>query len=421
MPGADLDGLLYLRDLEDAQAIRERIARGGKLVVIGAGWIGAEVAASARDKDLEVTIVAQGNVPLERVLGPQVGEIFRDVHAEHGVELLAGAGLEAFEGGGTVERVRLADGRTVECDFVVAGIGVVPRAELAERAGLEVDNGVVVDERLESSSPGIFAAGDVANARHPVFGRLRVEHWSNALNQGPAAARAMLGRGQPYDRVPYFFSDQYDIGMEYAGHGSGTDEVVFRGDPASREFMAFWLREGRVAAGMNVNVWEVTEAVQALVRSGIEVDRSQLADPGVRLEDLGTERPTTSKPAIGLRKLATQGARFPKRFLQARFAKADDAPVSSLANGEARILQVDGTKAACYRDEDGLVHACSPVCTHMGCLVDWNAGERTWDCPCHGSRFDPDGRLLEGPAKKPLKEVHMDETSKAAAAVREGR
>ncbi|CAA9496042.1 MAG: Thioredoxin reductase [uncultured Solirubrobacterales bacterium] len=337
-------------------------------MVIGAGWIGAEVAASAREKGLEVTIVEQGAVPLERVLGPRIGEVYADIHRDHGVELVTGAGLEAFQGAGRVERVRLTDGRTLDCDFVVVGIGVVPRTELAERAGVEVTRGVVVDEKLATSAPGIFAAGDVADHRHPVFGPLHLEHCANALNQGPAAARAMLGRGEPYDRVPYFYSDQYDVGMEYSGFAGGEDEVVLRGDPATREFVAFWLRDGRLAAGMNVNVWGVTEAIQALVRSQVSVDRGELADTSVSLEDIGTERPTAARPASSARQLLSQGAQFPKRFLRACFGKGEEAPVSAVARGEARILQLGGEKAGVYRDDEGELHAVSPVCTHMGCL-----------------------------------------------------
>jgi 3-phenylpropionate/trans-cinnamate dioxygenase ferredoxin reductase subunit len=273
VPGAELDGVLYLRDLDDSDAIAARLEGGrGKVVVIGAGWIGAEVGASARVKGLEVTIVEQASLPLERVLGPELGAVYRDIHVEHGVELLTGTGLEAFEGAGGVERVRLADGRTVDCDFVVVGVGVTPRTELAEAAGLEIDNGIAVSETLETSVPGVFAAGDVASAWHPFYERrIRVEHWANALNQGPAAARSMLGKGEPYARLPYFFSDQYDVGMEYSGYAARWDEVVFRGDPASREFIAYWIDGGRVVAGMNVNVWEVTDEIQELIRSGQEV------------------------------------------------------------------------------------------------------------------------------------------------------
>lgn len=415
VPGSDLEGVLYLRELGDAERIREGIARGGRLVVIGAGWIGAEVAASAREKGLEVTIVEQGAVPLERVLGPRIGEVYAYIHRDHGTQLVTGAGLEAFEGAGRVERVRLTDGRTLDCDFVVVGIGVLPRTELAERAGLEVTRGVVVDERLETSVPGVFAAGDVANHRHPVFGALHLEHWANALNQGPAAARAMLGRGGAYDRVPYFYSDQYDVGMEYSGFAGGEDEVVFRGDPAAREFVAFWLRDGRVAAGMNVNVWGVTEAIEALVRSQIPVDRGELADTSVALGDIGTQRPTAAKASSSAGQLLSQGVQFPKRFLQARFSKGEQAPVSAVSRGEAKILQIGGEKAGVYRDDEGEVHAVSPVCTHMGCLVDWNGAERTWDCPCHGSRFDPNGRVLRGPAKKDLKPQLVPETGPHAA------
>ena len=222
VPGADLDGVHYLRSVESSDAIRERLDRGGKVVVVGAGWIGSEAAASARQRGLDVTIVEPAAVPLERVLGPEMGAVYRDVHAEHGVELLLGTGVDALEGAGAVERVRTSDGRTVDCDFVIVGIGVAPETGLAERAGLTVDNGIVVDGALRTSVPGVLAAGDVARHDHPLYGPLRVEHWSNALHQGPAAARSMLGSDEPYDRIPYFFSDQYDVGMEYSGNVTGA-------------------------------------------------------------------------------------------------------------------------------------------------------------------------------------------------------
>jgi 3-phenylpropionate/trans-cinnamate dioxygenase ferredoxin reductase component len=253
VPGAELDGVHPLRTLADSDALRERLAMGGRLVVVGAGWIGSEVAASARQRGLDVTIVAPKAVPLERVLGLEVGGVYRDLHRDHGVELRMPAGVVAFEGAGRVERVRLRDGTAIVCDTVVAGVGATPRTGLAEAAGLAVENGVLVDGRLESSVSGIFAAGDVANHLHPALGRLRVEHWDNALHQGPAAARAMLGSVEPYARTPYFFSDQYDVGMEYSGHPAGWDCVVLRGDPASFEFNAFWLAGDRVLAEMGVN------------------------------------------------------------------------------------------------------------------------------------------------------------------------
>ena len=282
IPGSELEGVHYLRTFGDSDALRARLDAGGRLVVIGAGWIGCEVAASARQRGIEVTVIAPHPVPFARVLGSEVGAIYRDIHVDHGVEMLLGTGAAALEGADSVERVRLNDGRTIDCDSVVVGIGATPRAILAAAAGLAVDNGILVDERLETSAPGVFAAGDVANQLHPSLGRLRVEHWDNALQQGPAAARSMLGSTEGYARLPYFFSDQYDVGMEYSGHATDWDRIVFRGDPAEREFIVFWLRDGRVLAGMNVNVWDVAETIRGLI--GHPVDEGRLADPDVPLE-----------------------------------------------------------------------------------------------------------------------------------------
>ena len=287
IPGADLDGVLYLRTVADSDRIRERLDRGGSLVVVGAGWIGAEVAASARQRGMEVTIVEPMSVPLERVLGPEMGAFYRDVHADQGVRLLLGTGVEGFEGETAVERVRTNDGQTLDCDAVVVGVGVKPRTALAEAAGLAMGDGVLADELLQTSAEGVFAAGDVVSAQHPFYGqRIRVEHWANALEQGPAAARNMLGAGAPYDKLPYFFSDQYDVGMEYAGYATSWDRVVVRGDLAGREFIAFWLAGDRVLAGMNVNVWDVTDTIQRLIRERVAIDDRRLADPDVPLDEL---------------------------------------------------------------------------------------------------------------------------------------
>jgi len=287
IPGAELDGVLTLRTVENSDAIRERIDRGGSLVVIGAGWIGCEVAASARQRGLDVTVVAPEQIPLERVLGAEVGAVYRDVHADNGVRLLLGTGVEGFEGNGRVERVRTSDGRALDCDFVVVGVGVLPRTGLAAQAGIAIGDGIAADEYLRTDAPDVFAAGDVAAARHPRYGeRIRVEHWANALNQGPAAARSMLGKGDPYDRLPYFFSDQFDLGMEYSGYARTWDRVVFRGDAGKREFIAFWMVGDRVVAAMNANVWDVTEQLQRLIRDRVAVDARRLADPDVSLETL---------------------------------------------------------------------------------------------------------------------------------------
>ena len=287
VPGADLSGVHYLRTLADCDGLRERLDTGGHVVVIGAGWIGAEFAATARQRGCEVTIIEPASVPLERVLGAEVGAVYADLHRENGVQLLCGTGLESFAGEGQVERVVTSDGREIECDFVVVGIGAAPRVALAEKAGLYTDNGIVVTQALATTHPSIFAAGDVASAWHPFYERhIRVEHWANALNQGPLAAAGMLGRDVAYDRLPYFFSDQYDVGMEYSGLATDWDQVVFRGDPASREFVAFWLSDERVVAGMNVNVWDVNEDVQALIRSRSAIDAAALADPDTSLGSL---------------------------------------------------------------------------------------------------------------------------------------
>ena len=291
VPGADLDGVLYLRRIDDADRVAAAIGAGGRIVVVGGGWIGLEVAAAARQRGAEVTLVEVLDLPLQRVLGDEAARVFADLHRERGVDLRLGApAVREIRGdGGRVAAVVLADGTALPADAVVIGIGIAPATALAEAAGLAVENGVLVDASLRTSDPDIYAAGDVANAEHPLLGRrVRVEHWANALNGGPAAARSMLGQAVSYDRIPFFYSDQYDLGMEYAGLAlpGEYDRVVFRGDVAAREFVAFWLRGDLVLAGMNVNVWDVTDAIQDLVRTARPVDPTKLADPGVALTDV---------------------------------------------------------------------------------------------------------------------------------------
>ncbi|MFI1581233.1 NAD(P)/FAD-dependent oxidoreductase [Embleya sp. NPDC020630] len=288
VPGADLDGVRYLRRLADSDRLLADFRAGRRVVVIGGGWIGLETAAAARGHGCPVTVVEAAPLPLLRVLGDEVARIFLDLHTAHGVEFRLRADVAEITGdGGKVTGVRLGDGTEVAADVVVVGIGVAPNTALAEAAGLTVDNGIRTDAALRTSAADVYAAGDVANALHPVLGRgIRVEHWANALNQAPAAARSMLDRDVSYDRIPYFFTDQYELGMEYTGYAEPGeyDRVLFRGDPAGGEFIAFWLAEGRVLAGMNVNVWDVTEAIGQLVRSGRAVDPERLADPGIPLD-----------------------------------------------------------------------------------------------------------------------------------------
>ena len=287
VPGAELAGVRYLRRRSDSDALRAAIKAASRVVVIGAGWIGSEVAASARQLDAEVAIVAPEAVPLERVLGPLLGGVYRDLHAGHGVDLHLSTQIEAIVGDGAARGVRTTDGVVIEGDLVVMGVGVTPRVELATLAGLTVENGIVVDEFLATSVPDVFAAGDVAatwNTRYDK--RIRMEHWANALNQGPVAARNMLGQHTAYEKLPYFYSDQYDLGMEYNGYADDWDRVVVRGDRSGPEFLAFWLKDGRVLAGMNANIWDQGDDIKALIRSGASVDPDRLADPSVPLADL---------------------------------------------------------------------------------------------------------------------------------------
>jgi 3-phenylpropionate/trans-cinnamate dioxygenase ferredoxin reductase component len=291
VPGANADGVHYLRRVEDSDAIKAAIEQSSRMAVIGAGWIGLEAASAARTAGLEVTVIEVAELPLLRVLGPEVAQVFADLHAANGTQMRFSAHVaEITVTNGRVDGVRLADGSHISADAVVVGVGITPNVGLAADAGLATDNGIVVDARLQTSDPNIFAAGDVANAFHPHYDKhLRVEHWSNARHQPRAAAKAMLGQEVRYDRVPYFYTDQYDLGMEYAGYvePEGYDRVVFRGDVPGREFIAFWLgSDGRVLAGMNVNIWDVNAAIAALVSSGRSVDVAALEDPATPLESL---------------------------------------------------------------------------------------------------------------------------------------
>ncbi|MFG1975271.1 NAD(P)/FAD-dependent oxidoreductase [Nonomuraea fuscirosea] len=290
LPGGDLDGVLYLRRIEDSDRLKAALQSASRVAIIGAGWIGLETAAAARAAGAEVTVLESAPLPLLRVLGREAAEVFAGLHREHGVDLRCGVQVAGILGrGGQAVGVRLADGSRIDADAVIAGIGITPNVELALAAGLEVDNGVRVDEHLRTSDADIYAAGDVANAFHPVLGRhIRVEHWANALHQPQVAAKAMLGQDAAYDRLPYFFTDQYDLGMEYSGYvePDGYDEVIFRGDVEARQFIAFWLRGGRVLAGMNVNIWDVNDAIQDLVRAGDRVDTGALGDAETPLGSL---------------------------------------------------------------------------------------------------------------------------------------
>jgi NADPH-dependent 2,4-dienoyl-CoA reductase/sulfur reductase-like enzyme len=291
VPGAALGGVHYLRTLDHAEALHSLLVDGDKrLVVLGSGWIGMEVAATARTLGNDVTILERGAMPLAAALGDELGRLFATLHEDHGVVVRRSVVVESLVGTeGQVTGVLLAGGETVLADLVLVGIGAVPNVELAQRAGLDVDNGILVDASLTTSDPHVFAAGDVANAEHPLIEqRLRSEHWANALNGGSVAARAMLGQSVSFDAIPYFYTDQFDLSMEYSGFGPLTRgaELVYRGDPGTREFIVFWLNAGRVVAGMNVNVWDVNDAVQGLIQHGRPVVPSRLSDETIPLENV---------------------------------------------------------------------------------------------------------------------------------------
>ncbi|TFD22829.1 NAD(P)/FAD-dependent oxidoreductase [Cryobacterium lyxosi] len=291
IPGADLDGVRYLRTLDDSDTLRPLLAGGSlRLILIGSGWIGMEVAATARTLGNDVTILERDPIPLANALGDELGQMFADLHEQNGVILRRSVSVDSVLGqDGRATAVKLTSGEVIPADLILVGIGATPNIELADSAGLTIDNGVSVDASLRTSDPAIYAAGDVANAYHPVAKlRLRSEHWANALNGGKAAARSMLGQKVSFDDIPYFYTDQFDVGMEYSGFGPLTRgaDVVYRGDRAGREFIAFWVAGEKVVAGMNVNVWDVNEAVQGIIRRGNQVDRARLTDADVPLESL---------------------------------------------------------------------------------------------------------------------------------------
>lgn len=295
LPGTELDGVHYLRRVEDGERLREALRAGGRVVVVGAGWIGLETAAAAREYGCQVTVIEPQPTPLLAALGPEMGGYFANLHRQHGVDIGLGRGASRIRGdAGQVTAVLTDDGAEIPADVVIVGVGAQPNGELAERAGLAVDNGVLVDQSLRTEDPDVYAAGDVANVFHPVYGRpVRVEHWANALHGGPAAAKSMLGQEVSHDRIPYFFTDQYDVGMEYAGWfpPGGYDTVVTRGDLPGKAFHAFWLAAGRVVAGMHVNMWDGgIEPVQQLIRNGKPVDQARLADPEVSLDELAAAK-----------------------------------------------------------------------------------------------------------------------------------
>jgi 3-phenylpropionate/trans-cinnamate dioxygenase ferredoxin reductase subunit len=288
--GADLDGVYYLRNVEDSERIKIEFTQAKRVVIIGAGWIGLETAAAARAAGLDVTLLVSGDLPLEHVLGPEVAPIFDDLHRSHGVGLrYRTTAVELTGGHGKASGVVLSDGTRIDADMIIVGIGAIPRTALAAEAGLKIDNGIVVDQHLRTSDPDIFAAGDIARAYNPRLGRpIRVEHWANARRHGAVAAKAMLGQDAADARPSYFFTDQYDLSMEYTGDigPAGYDRAIFRRYADSGQMIVFWLYEQRIQAGMNINIWDVAEDIERLILSARPINADGLADPAVPLADL---------------------------------------------------------------------------------------------------------------------------------------
>lgn len=291
VPGSDFAGIHYLRTLEQSTELRDALAGGGRrVVIVGSGWIGLEVAAAARGYGNDVTVVGHEAIPLSGALGDELGAVFENLHREHDVAFRLGAGVVAFGGSADgVAEVTTDTGERLPADLVVVGIGAAPNTDLAERAGLKLGNGITTGASMQTDADGVFAAGDVADPYLVAIGQhLRNEHWANAIAGGTVAARAMLGEDARYDEIPYFYTDQYDLGMEYSGYAplARDAEVVIRGDRDKREFIAFWLRGDRVVAGMNVNVWDVNDQVQRLIRERVSVDAARLADEDIPLDSL---------------------------------------------------------------------------------------------------------------------------------------
>jgi 3-phenylpropionate/trans-cinnamate dioxygenase ferredoxin reductase component len=296
IPGQDLSGVFDVRSVNDADALRSRIVSRGKALVIGMGFIGCEVAASLRRMGVEVISIDPSPTPLFRVLGERVGQVMAATHRDHGVDTIFEDVATRFEGDGRIERVVTKRGRRIDCDFAVVGVGVEPVIDFIVGSGIEIDNGILVDEYCRTNVDGIYAAGDVANHYHPVFNRrMRVEHWQNAMQQGAAAARSMLGNGKPYDAVHWFWSDQYDVNLQYAGFHREFDEIVVRGNLDAREFVAFYLNQGRIDAVVALNRGKDVRRVMPLIKARKTVDARQLSDEDVDLRSVGQAHVTGGK------------------------------------------------------------------------------------------------------------------------------
>jgi 3-phenylpropionate/trans-cinnamate dioxygenase ferredoxin reductase subunit len=281
IPGAGLEGVFDLRHAEDAERIHQAARAGGRAVLVGMGFIGAEVAASLRHLGVDVTVIELFETALYRVLGAEIGRTIEDMHRDHGVEMVFNDTVKRFEGSGRLERVVTDNGRAIECSFAVVGVGTDPAAEPMQGRGIGVDGAIEVDAQLRTAIPGVFAAGDVASHDHPVFGRIRVEHYDNAVKMGQTAARNALGRAEIFDDPHWFWSDQYDSNIQMSGYAPTWDRMVIRGSLSQRSYCAFLLQGGRLRSAISMDWKRDVRRSFELIRRQVQVDETLLADPDV--------------------------------------------------------------------------------------------------------------------------------------------
>jgi 3-phenylpropionate/trans-cinnamate dioxygenase ferredoxin reductase subunit len=380
--GSDSASVLSLRTAADAERLRERLDDAERVVVIGAGWIGTEVAAWSTRNGAHVVLVDPLGTPLERILGPDVGQRVGELHTTDGVELRMQTSIASFDLGpdGELRAAVTSTGEHIECDLAVVAIGVEPRDEIAAAGGLSTPNGIAVDESL-LAQPAILGVGDVALHAHPLFGPIRVEHWGVARNHGQAAAATIIdGTPEPYNGIPYFMSRQHDTLLEYWGHAARWDEVVIRDGDQPGTLTALYVYNGRVLAGLSMGIGGAAEPICTLIEQQQRVDLERARDTDRSLFEAAAQDPPD--PAD-------------------RFAR--------LGIGDGTVAMVDGQEVAVHRDTCGALQSVSAICTHEGCTVDWNRAEQSWDCPCHGARFHADGRVMRGPATSPLEVIEITE------------
>ncbi len=290
-PGFDLDGVHYLRTIEDARQIQGDLESAESVVVIGAGFIGSEAAASARTLGKSVTLVDMADAPMSAAFHPDIASVCAAIHEDQGVELRMNAKVTELRGSGRVQQAVLDDGSTIDCDMVIVGVGVHPNVELFEGSGVEIDNGILTDEYCRTSVPGVYAAGDVANWWHPELKqRLRVEHFDNAGSQGTYVGQVIAGAAEePFAPVPYFWSDQYDTNIQYAGVASDDSEVIIRGKPEERSITAFYLDNGAICAAVTINNAREFRSCRRLVAARAEIDPDTLRDPETDIRKLSRD------------------------------------------------------------------------------------------------------------------------------------